>query len=111
MKLTWFLIFMVSCGLGYAKEEGKKVAFRDDFNALDRTTWQIGGWPDGVSCADGMLKLKTSGGPAKNISISSATLYSGGSCEARVRFSKLGKGCFYYFGFFNRNPWGNDCAG
>lgn len=99
---------------GFADEKkpaaGNPPVFRDDFTGLAATQWQIAGWTQGVTCADGMLKLKTAGGPAKTISVTSSKLFRYASLEARVRFSRLGKPTFHYVGFMSRATWADPAA-
>lgn len=82
--------------------------FRDDFETSDLRQWETKGPPPTVR--DGALVLKTSGSQGNAISVSSADYFLYGSAETRVRFSRLGKGAYYYLGFMSRYPWAANTA-
>ena len=110
------MILILRIGLGHAREQNKShykqlVILREEFDGLDKKMWSVGGggWT-GATCSEGILQVKTSGGSSNAISISSRDYYLYGSMETRVRFSRLGEGFYYYFGFMSREPWAHHTA-
>ena len=92
-----FLLFMLALTVCFAETQSNSGVFRDDFDKLDSNVWVVTG--QGVVADNGILQIKTSGGPGKSISITSIDKFLYGSAEIRVRFSMLGKGANYYLGF------------